>query len=90
MISDTLQRALLDVLPELNERQARVYDAIIELGRASNQQLAEYLNWPINCICPRVLELRQMGVVCEAGYEKNKAGRMVHVWRPVKFDEKLL
>jgi len=87
MISDTSQTAYDTIKKQLASRQKDVFAAIGLLGRASNQQLADFLHWPINCICPRVFELREQGKVRFAGYGKNAYGNQVHLWQQV---EKLL
>jgi len=47
----------------LNDRQRAVLRAIRELGAATNQEISQYLGWPINTVTPRVLELRALEVV---------------------------
>lgn len=54
-----------DVLENLGERQTIVYKAILDLKSSSNTMIAEHLNLPINCITPRVNELRKDGVVMQ-------------------------
>jgi len=81
MIQSTSKIAFQKIQPTLNARQNQVLDAIVKLGVASNQQIAEFLGWQINKVTPRTLELRHAGKVCAAGYEKNKSGFTVAVWR---------
>jgi len=52
----TLQRTL-------GERQARVLGVIGSYARLNNREIAEYSGLPINCVTPRVLELRRLGLV---------------------------
>lgn len=48
---------------DLGERQATVYEALLEQGPrgATNAELAELLDWPVNRVTPRVYELRGCG-----------------------------
>lgn len=46
----------------------------------SNQEIAEKLRWPINCVTPRVKELREKGRVREAGDKYAVTGRKVKTW----------
>ena len=55
--------AFAEVLENLGERQKVVYKALLELGSANNTMISNYLNIPINCVVPRVSELRLKGLV---------------------------
>lgn len=48
---------------DLGERQATVYEALLEQGQrgATNAELAELLDWPVNRVTPRTYELRGCG-----------------------------
>lgn len=68
----------------LGERQKTVFDALQILEKATNKQLAAALTWPINCITPRVLELRNMGLVDYAGTRTDETTQRVEmVWMAV-------
>ncbi|WP_119301121.1 hypothetical protein [Dongia deserti] len=67
----------------LNERQAAVAAALMELGEASDQDLSMKLGWPINCVTPRRGELEKLGVIVRAELRKGPTGRLVSVWRLV-------
>lgn len=54
-----------EVVPTLGDRQRAVYDELEKAENLTNSELAGRLNWPINCITPRVYELREVGVVVE-------------------------
>lgn len=55
--------------------------ALSILGQATNQELADYLHWGVNKVTPRVLELRQKGIV-ELSCMVNQAnGRPAMKWR---------
>lgn len=50
-------------LEDLGKRQRQVYDALNDLGEATNTEISRYLSLPINQITPRVKELRVKNVV---------------------------
>ncbi len=87
MLQDTSLQAFSEILPHLGARQKQVLKAIYVLGACCNQRIADYLNWPINYVCGRVKELRDKGLVVEAGRAKNRFGRAVHLWRVSEFKE---
>ena len=68
--------------PKLGQRQREVYELLCQLGPLSNRHIADILKRPINAVVPRVFELRQMGLVEEAGtvYDHGTA-RRVTAWR---------
>jgi len=51
------------VVKELGERQKQIYNKLMELVAATNAMLSEALRLPINCITPRIYELRKCGHV---------------------------
>lgn len=63
--------------------QAKVRKAIFDLNNdACNKEISLFLNWDINRVTPRVLELRKQGVITQNRYKKYN-GRMVMSWRVV-------
>lgn len=52
---------------ELGRRQIAVLAHLIKYGPHTNRQLSERMGIPINCICPRVNELRKLGKVKPIG-----------------------
>lgn len=80
-----------DVQPKLGQKQMQVYVALQMSRRpVNNQELADYLGWPINSVTPRVQELRELGKVeeaCRAVYPKTN--RRVIYWQPVKREEQV-
>lgn len=84
-IRKTSLEAYRTLRQSLTNRQQSVYEALESLGRADNQQIAQYLGWPINCVCGRVLELRKIGCVVEAGIARNANGNRVHLWRLAQY-----
>jgi len=68
MMHQTSLQAYNEITPKLGYKQRMVYSAIAELkSPVSNAELANLLLWPINCVTPRVLELRKAGLVVYAG-----------------------
>lgn len=65
----------------LNEKQQKVLEAIISLGKCYDRQIADYLKWPINCVCNRRGELLKMGKIECLGLTKNEAGRAVQQYK---------
>lgn len=69
-------------LVDLNKQQQRVLDIIEKWQPISNERIALHLNVFPHHVTPRVLELRQMGVVEHCGTEKSdRTGRTVSLWR---------
>jgi len=62
-IQITSLKAYADVLETLGDRQILVYKTIRELKSGNSTMISQKLNLPINCIVPRVKELRDLGVV---------------------------
>lgn len=84
-IQNTSLMAYQEILENLGDRQFQVYSALRNLKEADNLTISRYLNLPINCICPRVLELRNLKLVGVAKVDKSLiTGRKVIWWRCVK------
>ena len=64
----------------------QVLDAITELWcqdwRPSDQDVAAYLGWPINCITPRCGELLEPARADRGGDKRGPSGRRVAWWKP--------
>lgn len=71
----------------LTKRQAQVVQAFEVLGQATDLQVSEHLDWPINSITGRITELRDMRVLIE-DHNIIRNGRQVRVCR-VKAKETL-
>lgn len=82
-IRDTSLQAYQEIEKDLCDKKRQVVRTIRNLGRpACNAELADLLSWPINCITPRVKELRDNGILIDVGKKPGPpAGRMVHYWR---------
>lgn len=78
----TSRKAYLDeIAPSLGARQIKVMEMLDRLGEATNSELAEALEWKINTITPRVLEVRNKGLVVEAKKRVCKiTGRVAIAW----------
>ena len=63
---------------KLGQHQHAVLNAIRLLGEATDKEISRTLNWPINCITPRRLELLRLGLVEECGikYQENRPSTM--------------
>lgn len=68
---------------EVAARQQDVIGALRELGEATDQQIAERLNWTINRVTPRRGELVAMNLAALARLGFNASGRKVSYWRLV-------
>lgn len=81
----TRNQAYLEVLGSLPEKRRIVYQTIRLLGRATNKQIAEFLNWPINCVTGRVTELAKMFLVkSESKDDQTLTGYEHAIWQPVE------
>ena len=67
----------------LNKKQQVIYNSL-SVSISSNESLAERLHLPSNSVTPRVLELRNMGLVKKMYDEKGKSGRYQSVWGVVQ------
>lgn len=66
---------------QLTKKQIDVLNAIGAIGPASNEELAHHLEWGVNRVVGRVLELRQYGIVEHAGKRKcRRTGMIVTTW----------
>lgn len=81
MVTQTSLYAYSEALIGLNEKQQKVLEAIISLGKCYDKQIARFLGWEINSITPRRLELLAMGKIECLGLTKNEAGRAVQQYK---------
>lgn len=79
VIAETSRQAYKS-LKDLGDKQRVVYEAIKTLGRATNEQLADYLGWEINRITGRVTELHKFDMVAVDGLGITKSGRSAKIW----------
>lgn len=80
MIAETSSSAYQKIKPSLGARQQEVYEAISDMGVATNEMVAEYLNLPINSVTGRVTELKRFGMLECAGIGRNKSGCSAKKW----------
>ena len=81
-VQQTSIEAFASILPFLPPREAQVLDVIGSRGPLNNRQIAECLGLPINSITPRVHELREAGLVIDAGYLVDpQTHRRTHSWK---------
>lgn len=79
-----------EIEPHLGEKQAVVLAAFTPRNGMTNQELAAYLGWPINCVCPRVFELREKGLLREHCRRIDQTtGRRAICWERVLENGKL-
>jgi hypothetical protein len=82
MIQDTSLWAYNLATQNLGKKQKEVLDALRFFPDATNAELAARLNWPVNRITPRCLELRKMGLILDAGKRTCRVtGSTAHAWR---------
>ncbi len=79
---DTSLGAFQSIKQELGNRQRAVLDVIGHLENATNTEISQFMGLPINSITPRTNELRDKGLVIDAGKRLCKVtGYEVHSWR---------
>lgn len=81
MIAATSLEAYQEVKKTLNERQTVVLNFIRQAGEVCNLDIAEGLGWPINCVTPRVLELRQKRLIYANSRRPSQSGRLANFWK---------
>lgn len=81
-VQDTSRAAFKNIAEELSTKRGKVFQAILELDNCCDYQIAEHLNWPINCVTNRRGELVAMGYVAANGIgEGPPLGKDVHFWK---------
>lgn len=79
-VANTSMMAYEALLDKLGEKQQIVYEAIKELGAATNDQIADHLGWTINRVTGRVTELKKYGLVDVEGIGISNSGNSAKVW----------
>jgi predicted ArsR family transcriptional regulator len=74
-------KALFSILDDLSRRQQEVYSIIEKFQPISNESIAKHLNLYPHQVTPRVLELREMGIVEWAGEGKTLDNRPFSFWK---------
>ena len=79
--TETRDTSYAEIAQTLPARQQAVYN-VIQIRPMTNGQICRWLNLPINCITGRVKELRDKGLVEQAGTTVDMiTGRTVARWR---------
>ena len=82
MIQDTSLHAYALASQQLGTTQKAVLDALRFFPDATNAEIADYMDWPVNRITPRMGELRKQGLVFDAGRRTCKVtGSTAHAWK---------
>lgn len=74
------------ILGDMPHKEECVWIALYEHGPMTYQELARYLNWPINATTPRIGgqgALLDKGLVIEDGSKVGDTGRFCTIWRAV-------
>lgn len=64
----------------LSDKQKVVLWAFRSQGDMTNAEMAEFINWPINCVTPRVGELVKKGLVEAKSVKMANTRRKSIVW----------
>lgn len=79
MIAETSRLAFYN-LKKLGEKQRIVFEAVCELGSASNDLIAVQTKLPLQTVCGRVNELVKMGYLGLERRARNSFGNMANFW----------
>lgn len=77
-VADTSIEAYAKV--KLGPNQTIVHQALGELGKATDLEIADYLDKPINEVTPRRSELVEYGYIKEDGRKMNRTGNSAKAW----------
>lgn len=81
LIQQTSLEAYEFILPELAERQQEIFEVIQRHPGMSNHDISRFLNVEINCVTPRVNELRDKHMVGLHGQKTDRiTNRTVNTW----------
>ena len=87
MIQQTSLTAYELMRDKLSRKQRDVYCFLEGAGQPlSNREIAEGMEWEINTVTPRVLELRSLGLVENKGVKVFR-GRTANVWGVAEDDK---
>ncbi len=83
MIDDTSLEAYMQIQPHLGKAQWHIYRFMFNHADRdfTNKQLAYELKKPINTVTPRVLELREMGLIVASKKVLQLNGRWAWAWK---------
>lgn len=77
---ETSYMAWDSIQKELNDKQKVVLWAFKSQGDMTNAEMADFLQWPINCVTPRVGELVKLHHIEARGIKNGPTGRRAIVW----------
>ena len=80
MIQQTSLMAYDGVKPRIGNRQGQILECLREHGPMTNKMISRKMGLPINCVTPRVLELRKLGLVVEYWNALMRGGRREMLW----------
>ncbi len=85
-VVQTSRSAYGEIREALGPRQLKVLEVIERCPEGiTNNEVAHELHWPINCVTPRVFELRSAGLVALVGKRPDRwTGKTSCVWGRVK------
>jgi predicted transcriptional regulator len=85
VVVETSLEAYHKLLIKLNDKQTAVYSKLEEAEKygwdMTNFEIAKLLHWPINCVTPRVKELRDAGLVVKSQVRRQETGRRAIAWK---------
>ena len=81
MIQETSLEAYYDIQHKLGDIQRMILNIIKTYPNVSNHEISNIINKPINCVTPRVKELRVYGLVIQGSTKVDrKTGKSVMTW----------
>jgi len=83
MVRKTSLQAWDSVQSTLSPRQRQVLAAIHQLGKATNEGIAQHLGLPVHTVTPRTGELEAKGMIRECGRCQTSSGRSACLWQAV-------
>jgi len=82
MIQETSLEAYIGIQSELGCRQQQILDIISKYDGVSNLDISRIVGLAINCVTPRVKELRDYGLVVFSHSKLDRiTGRRVMCWK---------
>lgn len=79
----TSDTSMEETVSTLRTTQLPIYEALVDTGPMTDEQLQDTLDLPANKMCPRRLELVKMGLVEQVGQATTRSGNMAKLWKVV-------
>lgn len=73
---------------DLSKKQGEVVSVLLEIGEATDKQIADYLGYTVNRVTGRITELQDKKVMVECGTVIGKFNKLVRVCRLRKLPPK--